>query len=168
MRRLVIGAVSLAALCAVVGGYGLPLGVIAALVVGWGTAAACHLAMGAPNGLPSAAEVTDAVRRPPGRRRTGSRPRRGRSGAWRPSPARTPRAVRSNSPSYGRDAADAQWLRKVWRFCIYRDSGPTLVLNRLQQVEHEAYLTFLAVHAGALVPEIVAAGRCGPATTPPS
>ena len=27
---------------------------------------------------------------------------------------------------YGRDAADAQWLRKVWRFCIYRDSGPTL------------------------------------------
>ena len=64
---------------------------------------------------------------------------------------------------YGRDAADAQWLRKVWRFCIYRDSGPTLVLNRLQQVEHEAYLTFLAAHAGVRVPEIVAAGRCGPA-----
>jgi uncharacterized protein (TIRG00374 family) len=64
---------------------------------------------------------------------------------------------------YGRDAADAQWLRKVWRFCIYRDSGPTLVLNRLQQVEHEGYLTFLAAHAGAAVPEIVAAGRCGPA-----
>ena len=62
---------------------------------------------------------------------------------------------------YGRDAADAQWLRKVWRFCIYRDSGPTLVLNRLQQVEHEAYLTFLAGHAGT-GPEIVAAGRCGP------
>ena len=64
---------------------------------------------------------------------------------------------------YGRDAADAQWLRKVWRFCIYRDSGPTLVLNRLQQVEHEAYLTLLAAHAGLRVPEIVAAGRCGPA-----
>ena len=61
MRRLVIGAVSIAALCAVVGAYGLPLGVIAAVIVGWGTAAA-HLAMGAPNGLPSAAEVTDAVR----------------------------------------------------------------------------------------------------------
>ena len=51
----------------------------------------------------------------------------------------------------------------MWRFCIYRDSGPTLVLNRLQQVEHEAYLTFLAARAGAQVPEIVAAGRCGPA-----
>jgi uncharacterized protein (TIRG00374 family) len=64
---------------------------------------------------------------------------------------------------YGRDAADAQWLRKVWRFCIYRDSGPTLIINRLQEVEHEAYLTFLAAHAGALVPDVVAAGRCGPA-----
>ena len=32
------------------------------VIVGWGTAAACHLALGAPNGLPSAAEVTDAVR----------------------------------------------------------------------------------------------------------
>ena len=31
-------------------------------IVGWGTAAACHLAMGAPNGLPSASEVTAAVR----------------------------------------------------------------------------------------------------------
>ncbi len=51
----------------------------------------------------------------------------------------------------------------MWRFCIYRDSGPTLVLNRLQQVEHEAYLTFLAGHAGVQVPEVVAAGRCGPA-----
>jgi hypothetical protein len=39
---------------------------------------------------------------------------------------------------YGRDAADAQWLSKLWRFCMYRDSGPTLMINRLQQVEHEA------------------------------
>ena len=78
-------------------------------------------------------------------------------------PARTQRSRPLELAVYGRDAADAQWLRKMWRFCIYRDSGPTLVLNRLQQVEHEAYLTFLAGHAGALVPEIVAAGRCGPA-----
>jgi len=63
---------------------------------------------------------------------------------------------------YGRDAADAQWLSKVWRFCVYRDSGPTLMINRLQQVEHEAYLQFLAAQAGVLVSEVVAAGRCGP------
>jgi len=162
LRRLVIGAVSIAALCAVVGAYGLPLGVIAAVIVGWGTAAACHLAMGAPNGLPSAAEVTDAVRdlqvevhglTPMTRQEWGVASFAGTGADGQP----------LELAVYGRDAADAQWLRKMWRFCIYRDSGPTLVLNRLQQVEHEAYLTFLAAHAGARVPEIVAAGRCGPA-----
>ena len=162
MRRLVIGAVSVAALCAVVGAYGLPLGVIAAVIVGWGTAAGCHLAMGAPNGLPSAAEVTEAVRdlqvevhglTSMARQEWGVASFAGTDSEGRP----------LELAVYGRDAADAQWLRKMWRFCIYRDSGPTLVLNRLQQVEHEAYLTFLAAHAGTRVPEIVAAGRCGPA-----
>jgi uncharacterized protein (TIRG00374 family) len=161
MHRIVIGAITLSALCAVVGAYGLPLGVIAAVLVGWGTAAACHLAMGTPNGLPSATEVTDAVRdlqvevhglSSMARQEWGVASFAGTDPAGRP----------IELAVYGRDAADAQWLRKVWRFCIYRDSGPTLVLNRLQQVEHEAYLTFLAGHAGTRVPEIVAAGRCGP------
>ncbi|MFZ0248686.1 MAG: YbhN family protein [Acidimicrobiales bacterium] len=161
LHRVVVGAIALAALCAVVGAYGLPLGVIAAVVVGWGTAAACHLAMGAPNGLPSAAEVTGAVRdlqvevhglRSMAHQEWGVASFAGTDAAGRP----------IELAVYGRDAADAQWLRKVWRFCIYRDSGPTLVLNRLQQVEHEAYLTFLAGHAGTAVPDIVAAGRCGP------
>ena len=118
--------------------------------------------MGAPNGLPSAAEVTDAVRdlqvevhglTSMARQEWGVASFAGTDTEGRP----------LELAVYGRDAADAQWLRKVWRFCIYRDSGPTLVLNRLQQVEHEAYLTFLAAHAGTQVPEIVAAGRCGPA-----
>ncbi len=162
MHRIVVGAVALAGICAVIGSYGLPLGVIAAVIVGWGTAAACHLAMGAPNGLPSASEVTDAVRdlgvdvhglRSATRQEWGVASFAGTDAEGDP----------IELAVYGRDAADAQWLRKVWRFGIYRDSGPTLVLNRLQQVEHEAYLTFLAAHAGTRVPEIVAAGRCGPA-----
>ncbi|HEX4433362.1 MAG TPA: lysylphosphatidylglycerol synthase domain-containing protein [Acidimicrobiales bacterium] len=162
MRRIVISAIGLAGICAVVGSYGLPLAVIAAVIVGWGTAAACHLVMGAPNGLPSAAEVTDAVRDLQVEVRGLSSPERQEWGVA--SFAGTDAEGRPIELAvYGRDAADAQWLRKVWRFCIYRDSGPTLVLNRLQQVEHEAYLTFLADHAGTLVPEIVAAGRCGPA-----
>jgi uncharacterized protein (TIRG00374 family) len=162
MHRLVVGAVSLAALCAVIGGYGLPLGVLAAVIVGWGTAAACHLAMGAPNGLPSASEVTDAVRDLRVEvRGLSSMPRQEWGVAAFAGTDAEGRPV--ELAVYGRDAADAQWLRKVWRFCIYRDSGPTLIINRLQEVEHEAYLTFLAAHAGALVPQIVAAGRCGPA-----
>lgn len=161
LHRVVVTAVALAGVCAVVGGYGLPLSVLGAVIVGWGTAAASHLAMGAPNGLPSASEVTAAVLdlgvevdglTSSVRQEWGVAAFSGADDQQRP----------LELAVYGRDAADAQWLSKVWRFCIYRDSGPTLVLNRLQQVEHEAYLTFLAGHAGVRVPEIVAAGRCGP------
>ena len=49
---------------------------------------------------------------------------------------------------YGRDAADARLLTKAGRFLLYRDSGPSLTLTRLQQVEHEAYLTLRAGRAG--------------------
>jgi uncharacterized protein (TIRG00374 family) len=161
MHRLVLLAVGLAALCALVGGYGLPLGIVAALVTGWGTAAACHLVLGAPNGLPSATEVTDAVRDLQVEVRDLASAKNQEWGVAAFAGTNT-EGHRLELAVYGRDAADAQWLRKVWRFCIYRDSGPTLVLNRLQQVEHEAYLTFLADHAGVRVPEVLAAGRCGP------
>jgi uncharacterized protein (TIRG00374 family) len=162
VHRIVIGAIALAGLCAVIGSYGLPLGVIAAVIVGWGTAAACQLVMGAPNGLPSASEVTAAVRDLQVEVAGLSCMERQEWGVASFAGV-DPEGRAIELAVYGRDAADAQWLRKVWRFCIYRDSGPTLMVNRLQQVEHEAYLTFLAAHAGARVPEIVAAGRCGPA-----
>ena len=63
---------------------------------------------------------------------------------------------------YGRDAADARLLTKAGRFVLYRDSGPSLTVTRLQQVEHEAYLTLRAGQAGVTVPEIVEAGTAGP------
>jgi tRNA A-37 threonylcarbamoyl transferase component Bud32 len=63
---------------------------------------------------------------------------------------------------YGRDATDARAVAKLWRFCFYRDSGPTLILDRFQQVEHEAYMTFMAERAGVPVPEVLAVGRFGP------
>ena len=46
MHRLVGTAIALAALAALVGGYGLPLNVASAIALGWGMAAACHLAFG--------------------------------------------------------------------------------------------------------------------------
>ncbi len=63
---------------------------------------------------------------------------------------------------YGRDAADARLLTKAGRFLLYRDSGPSLTLTRLQQVEHEAFLAMRAARAGAAVPEVVEAGTAGP------
>jgi uncharacterized protein (TIRG00374 family) len=64
---------------------------------------------------------------------------------------------------YGRDAADARLLTKAGRFLLYRDSGPSLTLTRLQQVEHEAYLTLRAGRMGVTVPEVAEAGTAGPA-----
>ena len=42
---------------------------------------------------------------------------------------------------YGRDAADAQFLSKVYRLIMYRNSGPAISLTRIQQVEHESSVT---------------------------
>ena len=50
---------------------------------------------------------------------------------------------------YGRDAVDAQFFSKCFRFFVYRDSGPMLTLTRIQQVEREAYHKLMAGRTGA-------------------
>jgi glycosyltransferase 2 family protein len=161
VHRLVSFLVAVAALAAVSGGYALPVNAVSSLVLGWGLAAALHLAVGSPLGLPSTAEVTawvadlnltvkDITRSP--RQVWGVEQLTGQDQAG----GTIELAV------YGRDASDARMLAKLWRFCLYRDSGPTLILDRMQQVEHEAYLTLMAGRAGVLVPEVLAAGRFGP------
>jgi uncharacterized protein (TIRG00374 family) len=59
---------------------------------------------------------------------------------------------------YGRDAWDGQLLSSIWSFLWYRDETPTLTLSRLQQVEHEAFVTLLAERARVPVLPVVAAG----------
>jgi uncharacterized membrane protein YbhN (UPF0104 family) len=160
-HRLVSFLVSMAAVAAVVDGSALPVNAVSSLILGWGVAALVHLAAGSPLGLPSPEEVSTGIA--------------DLNIAVR-NITRAPHQVwgverlighdldggNIELSVYGRDAADARALAKLWRFCFYRDSGPTLILNRLQQVEHEAYLTFMAARAGALVPEVLAVGRFGP------
>ena len=161
VHRLVSFLVAVAALAAVSGGYALPVNAVSSLVLGWGVAAALHLAVGSPLGLPSAAEVTEwvadlnltvtGITRSPGQ-------------VWgvEQFTGQDQAGGTIELAVYGRDASDARMLAKLWRFCLYRDSGPTLILDRMQQVEHEAYLTLMAGRAGVLVPEVLAAGRFGP------
>ena len=59
---------------------------------------------------------------------------------------------------YGRDAWDAQLLAKAWRALWFRGAA-TLSLTRLQQVEHEGFLTLLAARNGVPVQDVVRAGR---------
>jgi uncharacterized protein (TIRG00374 family) len=163
VHRLVSFLVAVAALAAVSGGYALPVNAVSSLVLGWGVAAALHLAVGSPLGLPSATEVTEWVAdlnltvkditRSPGQ-------------VWgvEQFTGQDQAGGTIELAVYGRDASDARMLAKLWRFCLYRDSGPTLILDRMQQVEHEAYLTLMAGRAGVLVPEVLAAGRFGPSS----
>ena len=161
VHRLVSLLVTLAVLAGICGGQALPVNAISSVALGWGVAAALHLAVGSPLGLASAAEITewitdlritarDITRAP--RQVWGVELFTGRDEAGEP----------IELSVYSRDASDARVLAKLWRFCLYRDSGPTLILDRLQQVEHEAYLTLMAGRSGVLVPDVLAAGRFGP------
>jgi glycosyltransferase 2 family protein len=161
LHRLVSILVTLAGIAAIIGGLALPVNAISSIALGWGVAAALHLAVGSPLGLPSAYEVAEwtadlnvaveGISRAP-RQVWGVEKLIGRDAEGR----------KIELSVYGRDASDARVLAKLWRFCFYRDSGPTLILDRLQQVEHEAYLTLVAERAGVLVPEVLAVGRFGP------
>lgn len=141
-------------------GNGLPDDVLGGFFFGLAVAAGVHLVFGSPGGRPTSAQVRAAlgelgvhahdlrlVERQPhgstvmvGGDRTGSL------------------IVRV----IGRDEADAQFLAKLWRFVFYKDSGPTLYLTRLQEVEHSAYVAMVARSRGIQVPEVVIAGQAGP------
>jgi glycosyltransferase 2 family protein len=161
LHRLVSLLIAAATIAGVVGGSALPVNAASSIAIGWGIAAALHLAVGSPLGLLSATEVADGI----------ADLRVAVEGV-----ARAPRQVWGvqkfighdaadnviELAVYGRDATNTRAAAKLWRFCFYRDSGPTLILDRLQQVEHEAYLTLMAARAGVLVPEVLAVGRFGP------
>jgi uncharacterized membrane protein YbhN (UPF0104 family) len=167
MQRLIELFISLVALASAVGGHGLPVSVAGSLAIGWGAAVAVRLAFGSPLGLPSADDVRLLLQElgigasdvhPVPRQVWGV----ARYQATETHPDGSP-GRRLSIEVYGRDAADAKLLTKAGRFLLYRDSGPTFTITRLQQVEHEAYLTLRAGRAGATVPELVEAGTAGPA-----
>jgi len=167
MQRLVEVFVALTALATAVGGHGLPLNVGGSLAIGWGVAVAVRLVFGSPLGLPSADDVRLLLQEI-GVRASDVRPVTRQ--VWGVAKYRATETSSDGTPGgplrvevYGRDAADARLLTKAGRFLLYRDSGPTFTITRLQQVEREAYLTLRAGQAGAAVPELVEAGTAGPA-----
>ena len=157
--------ITLVALATAVGGHGLPLNVAGSLVIGWGTTAVVRLAFGSPLGLPSVDDVRRLLAefgvrvghlQPMPQQAWGAATYEATETAPGDSSHRLAIAV------YGRDAADARLLTKAGRFLLYRDSGPTLTLTRLQQVQREAFFTMRAGQAGVAVPELVEAGTAGP------
>jgi uncharacterized membrane protein YbhN (UPF0104 family) len=137
-----------------------PNGLLAAVFLGWGLAAVVHLAFGSPGGRPTAAQVEAAVHEL-------GVPATGVHLAPQQAVGSTLMLAEERSGPLrikvmGRDEADSQLLAKLWRFILYKDSGPTFFLTRMQDLEHQAYISLLAERAGVRVPELVATGRAGP------
>ncbi len=152
--RLLVGGSLLSAIA--LGGT-FPMGGIAAIAIGTAAGTIVHLIFGSPGGRPTAEQVAaaladmgfDTIDVEPARLQT-----RG---------VAVMRATTSAGGTllvkiYGRDAWDGQLLSTIWTTLWYRDEAPTLTFSRLQQVEHEAFVTLLAERAGAPVLPVVAAG----------
>ncbi len=165
LQRLTEIFIGLVALASAVGGHGLPLNVLGSLAIGWGVTAAVRLVFGSPLGLPSTDDVQLLLAELGIRSSHVHTVERQVWGVAKYVATETSEADSSRRLGiavYGRDAADARLLTKAGRFLLYRDSGPSLILTRLQQVEREAYLTLRAGQLGAAVPELAGAGTAGP------
>jgi uncharacterized membrane protein YbhN (UPF0104 family) len=162
-RRFTTALITVMAVAAVSLGVGLPTDVVAGLLLGWASAAVVRLLFGSPAGRPSLDQLAEALAEI-----------RADASALHFAPTQEPGSTRVLARAgdgvdlciraYGRDERDAQLLSKLWRFIWYEDSGPTLYVTRLQEVEHQAYAMLLATQAGAAVPQVVAATSAGPAT----
>jgi uncharacterized protein (TIRG00374 family) len=167
LQRLVEVFIALVALASAVGGHGLPVNVLGSLAIGWGVAVLVRLIFGSPLGLPSANDVQvllDELGVHSSNVQALARQ------VWGVAKYEATELCQADSSGrrlgiavYGRDAADAKLLAKTGQFLLYRHSGPSFTFTRLQQVEHEAYLTVRAGQVGVAVPEIVEAGIAGPA-----
>jgi uncharacterized membrane protein YbhN (UPF0104 family) len=157
VRRVGRWLIPLAAVAGLALGLTSLLGMIVGLSLGYGAAALVHLAVGSPGGRPTPDEVEEALAD------------LGIEVADVQEAALAARGValmdvatfdgrRLLVKYYGRDAWDGQLLNTTWSYLWYRDDTPSITLSRLQQVEHEAFLTLLAERAGVPVEPVVAAG----------
>ena len=155
--------VALMSLAAAARGIGMPNDIVGGLALGGAAATLVHLIFGSPGGRPSLDQIDDALGE------LGIRTSDLRFAPVQDAGSTCVLAQDSDGRAlfiraYGRDERDAQLLSKLWRFIWYEDSGPTLYLTRLQQVEHAAYAMLLARQAGVPAPEVLAAATAGPGT----
>jgi hypothetical protein len=135
----------------------LPVGAIAGLLIGLGSAAIVHLLLGSPGGRLTLDQISTALRE------LGVEANDLRNAPLEPSGVAL---VEVTSPAgktllakvYGRDAWDGQLLALIWSSLWRRGERPGLGFGRLGQVEHEAVVTLLAEREGVPVLPVVAAG----------
>ena len=157
IRRTGRWIVGLATVGVIALGASTPVGAVAGLLVAAIAASTVHLAFGSCGGRPGLEEVRAALaelgiqssavdaadRQPTGLFLVNARDDEGE-----------PLVVKV----YGRDAHDSALVATLWRTLWYREPGSPIRIGRLQQVEHEAFLTLLAQQAGVPTDRVVTAG----------
>jgi uncharacterized membrane protein YbhN (UPF0104 family) len=137
-------------------GAALASGAIAAIAVGLLAGTMLHLAFGSPGGLPTLGRVQAALHdldvdladlHPSSIARDGVVFLEG-----------TDAHGVVQVKVYGRDAWDGEFVADAWRRIWYRGNTRRFRLSRVEYVEHEGFMTFLAQRAGVRVPEVVSAG----------
>ena len=149
--------VALGALAGVALGVTLPIGMVAGLLVGLGSAAIVHLFLGSPAGrltLRQVATALDDLGVEASDLRHAPLERSGVALVV----ATSPEGKTLLAKVYGRDAWDGQLLATIWSSLWNRGERPSVGFGRLRLVEHEAFVTLLAERAGMPVLPIVAAG----------
>lgn len=171
LQRTIRAIVTITALAAVLHGSALATATAASILLSVAAVAVMHLIVGSPLGLPSLDRVerllsgtgaTVGSLTPVASKHWGSVEFAGEINGQR-----VQVSVR------GRDAKEAMWLSKIGRSLFFRDSGPSLTLSSLQQVEHEALVTMFAARTlASRAPVVLAAdqvdGDSVLLTTPPS
>lgn len=149
--------VALGALGGIALGIALPIGALGGFLVGIGSAAIVHLLLGSPAGRLTPDEIAAALDD------LGVRASDLEQAPLEPrgvalATASTPDGHRLLVKVYGRDARDGQLLASTWSSIWNRGEAPSFGLGRLQQVEHEAFITLFAGQGGVPVLPVVAAG----------
>jgi uncharacterized membrane protein YbhN (UPF0104 family) len=133
------------------------LGAVAGLLVAAASAATIHLVFGSCGGRPGLEDVRAALAElGVATRRLGAADRQ-QAGLFlvdAEDEHGDPLVVKV----YGRDAHDSALVTTLWRTVWYREAGSPIRLGRLQQVEHDAFLTLLARQAGVPTDTVVTAG----------
>jgi uncharacterized membrane protein YbhN (UPF0104 family)/tRNA A-37 threonylcarbamoyl transferase component Bud32 len=141
-------------------GLGLPSSALGSIGIGAAGASLVLAAFGSPMGLPDPASINASLRSM-GVEVRNTRLDEGQSWGVRRLIADSDSHGLVEIKAYGRDATDAQFASRWWRYLWYRDTTASLATTRMQSVEHEALVTMMAQKAGVSVPDVVAAGLGG-------
>jgi uncharacterized membrane protein YbhN (UPF0104 family) len=157
MRRVGRWTISAALLATAVMHAATPLGTLAALLAAVMASSFVHLLFGSTNGRPALGDVEAALAGLGIETVTLGVASRQYAGVFTVD-ATTPTGEQLVVKVYGRDAHDTALLSSLWRGVWFREPGDHVRLGRLQQVEHEAFLTLFARQVGVLTDTVVSAG----------